>query len=82
MLDRPCLVFARRFAVWAERGRVIHSPDQPLGFAQANGFVDAAGLLHRTTVTVGSTWLALLAARLLLSIGRTKNGARAGAISG
>jgi hypothetical protein len=36
-----------------------------VGFSQAPGWVEVAGLLQRITITVGWTWLTLLAVHLL-----------------
>lgn len=75
-LPAACFVFARRFTVWGDRGWAIYSVTSgvvfavafvltSLGFAQTSGFADIAGLLQRVTITVGWTWLTLLAVHLL-----------------
>lgn len=71
-----CLVFARRFAGWGQRGWAAYSATTAAlfatafvltsqGFSQSSGLVDLAGLLQRITVTIGWTWLTLLAIHLL-----------------
>jgi hypothetical protein len=73
-LPAACFVFARCFAVCGEREWAIYSVTSgvvfvvafvltSVGFAQTGGFVDVAGLLQR--ITVGWTWLTLLAVHLL-----------------
>jgi hypothetical membrane protein len=75
-LPIACFVFARRFAGWGERGWSIYSVVTGVvfiaafvvtsaGFGQAAGLVDLAGLLQRITLTIGWSWLALLAVHLL-----------------
>src|SRR5262245_42496719 len=67
-----CLVFARRFAAWHERGWAIYSMVtgvvfaaafilSSVAFGQAEPLVAIGGLLQRTTLIVGWTWLTLLA---------------------
>lgn len=71
-----CLIFARRFAGWGQRGWAIYSAASGVLFAalfiltsqalsQTPGLVDIGGLLQRSTVTIGWTWLTLLAIHLL-----------------
>jgi hypothetical protein len=75
-LPIACFVFARRFVGWGQRGWAIYSTVSGLafavmfllasaGFAQAAGQVDLAGLFQRITITIGWSWLTLLAIRLL-----------------
>jgi hypothetical membrane protein len=75
-LPIACLVFARRFAGWGQRGWAIYSAATGVVFAvafvltsmafnQAESLVEFGGLLQRSTVTVGWTWLTLLAVHLL-----------------
>ena len=75
-LVAACLVFGRRFAARGERGWANYSAASGVafvaalvlanvGFGQAEGFVDLAGLFQRVMVVVGFGWLALLAVRLL-----------------
>jgi Protein of unknown function (DUF998) len=75
-LPIACLVFARRFAGWGQRGWAIYSAATGVVFAagfiltsmafnQAEGLVEFGGLLQRATVTVGWAWLTLLAIHLL-----------------
>lgn len=70
-----CLVFARRFAGWGQRGWAIYSAASGVlfavmfvltsqAFSQATGLVEIGGLLQRATVVIGWTWLALLAVHL------------------
>jgi hypothetical protein len=71
-----CLVFARRFAGWGRRGWAVYSAVSGVlflamfiltsqAFSQAPGLVDFGGLFQRSTVTIGWTWLTLLALHLL-----------------
>jgi uncharacterized membrane protein len=76
-LPIACLVLARRFAGWGEPGWAIYSAASGVAFlagtvltsiafnAQAEPLVDIGGLLQRATVTLGWTWLTLLAVHLL-----------------
>jgi hypothetical protein len=76
-LPIACLVFARRFAGWGRRGWAVYSAATGVAFAvgtvltsaalgtQAEPLVAVGGLLQRTTVTLGWTWLTLLAVHLL-----------------
>jgi hypothetical membrane protein len=75
-LPAAAFVFARRFAGWGQRGWAIYSAVTGLafatgfvltsvGFSQAPGWVEVAGLMQRITITVGWTWLTLLAVHLL-----------------
>jgi hypothetical protein len=75
-LPLACLVLARRFAGWRRRGWALYSAASgatflvgfvltSMAFSQAEGLVDYGGLLQRATVTVGWTWLTLLAIHLL-----------------
>ncbi|WP_205315823.1 DUF998 domain-containing protein [Nonomuraea lactucae] len=74
-LTATCLVFARRFAGWGERGWAIYSAVTAAlfvigfflsgqAFAQAEGLVQIGGLLQRLTIAVGWGWLTLLALHL------------------
>jgi hypothetical protein len=71
-LPVACLVFARRFAAWHERGWAIYSMATGVAFAagfilfsvafgQAEPLVAYGGILQRATLIVGWTWLTLLA---------------------
>ncbi|TCO59571.1 DUF998 domain-containing protein [Actinocrispum wychmicini] len=71
-----CLVFARRFAGWRQPRWAIYSAATAVlfaiafvltsqGFGQTPGLVDIGGLLQRLTITIGWTWLTLLAVHLL-----------------
>lgn len=75
-LPIACLVLARRFAGWGQRGWAIYSAATgvvfavtfvltSMAFSQVEFLVEFGGLLQRLTITVGWTWLALLAAHLL-----------------
>jgi Protein of unknown function (DUF998) len=75
-LPLASLVFARRFAGWGQRGWAAYSAATGVAFLagtvltsqafnQAESLVDHGGLLQRATVTVGWTWLTLLALHLL-----------------
>jgi hypothetical protein len=75
-LPIACFVFARRFAGWGQRGWALYSAVTGLafavmfvlasaGFAQAEGLVDLAGLFQRITISIGWSWLTLLAMQLL-----------------
>jgi uncharacterized protein DUF998 len=75
-LPIACFVFARRFVGWGQRGWAIYSTVSGLafavmfllasaGFAQAAGLVDLAGLFQRITITIGWSWLTVLAIHLL-----------------
>jgi Protein of unknown function (DUF998) len=75
-LPIACLVMARRFAGWGLRGWAIYSAATgvvsvagfvltSMAFSQAEGLVAFGGLLQRATVTVGWSWLTLLAVHLL-----------------
>jgi Protein of unknown function (DUF998) len=75
-LPIACLVFARRFAGWGQRGWAIYSAATGVVFAvgfiltsmafnQAEGLVAFGGLFQRSTITVGWGWLTLLAVQLL-----------------
>lgn len=85
-LPIACLVLARRFAGWGQRGWAIYSAATgvvsalafvltSMAFNQVEPLVEVGGLLQRLTVTVGWTWLALLAAHLLR--GRSGSSGRA-----
>jgi hypothetical membrane protein len=74
-LPVACLVLARRFAGWGQRGWALYSAVTGVGFAvafvltslafnQAEALVDFGGALQRTTITLGWTWLTLLAIAL------------------
>jgi hypothetical protein len=78
-LPAACLVFARRFAAWGERGWAVYSAVTSVvfllgfvlagvGFSQNERFVDFGGLFQRLTLTVGWTWLTLLAIHLLSTV--------------
>jgi hypothetical protein len=71
-----CFVFARRFAGWGKRGWAIYSAATGLvlvagfglasiAFSQVEQLVALGGLLQRVTITLGWTWLTLLAVHLL-----------------
>jgi hypothetical protein len=75
-LPIACFVFARRFVGWGERGWAIYSIVTGLafavmfvlasaGFAQTAGLVEFGGLSQRTAITIGWSWLTLLAVHLL-----------------
>ena len=75
-LPAVCFVFARRFARRSERGWAIYSRVSAVafmlafvltsvGFSQAEGFVNIAGLLQRVTLMIGWAWLSLLAVHTL-----------------
>ncbi len=75
-LPIACFVFARRFAGWGERGWAIYSTVTGLafavmfvlasaGFAQAKDLADLGGRFQRITITIGWTWLTLLAIHML-----------------
>jgi hypothetical membrane protein len=76
-LPLACLVLARRFAGWGQRGWASYSAASGAAFlagtvltsiafnAQAEPLVQVGGLLQRATVTVGWTWLTLIAVHLL-----------------
>lgn len=74
-LAAACLVFARRFAGWGERGWAIYSAVTGVlivigfflsgqAFAQVPGLLQIGGLLQRLTIAVGWGWLTLLAIHL------------------
>jgi hypothetical membrane protein len=78
-LPIACLVFARRFAGWGQRGWAIYSAATglvfmagfvlaTLAFSQAEPLVAFGGLFQRATITLGWTWLTLLAIHLLLGL--------------
>jgi hypothetical membrane protein len=71
-LAAACFVFGRRFAARGERGWATYSYAtgvvflgafilSSVGFGQADGLVDLAGLFQRVAVSGGFGWLALLA---------------------
>jgi uncharacterized membrane protein len=76
-LPVACLVLARRFAGWGERGWAAYSAASGVAFpvgtvltsiafnTQAEPLVEFGGLLQRATVTTGWAWQTLLAAHLL-----------------
>jgi uncharacterized membrane protein len=76
-LPIACLVLARRFAGWGQRGWASYSAASGVAFlagtvltsiafnAQAEPLVGVGGLLQRATVTTGWAWLTLLAVHLL-----------------
>jgi uncharacterized membrane protein len=75
-LPIACLVFARRFAGWGQRGWAIYSAATGLvlvagfvltsmAFNQAEQLVAFGGLFQRATVTAGWSWQTLLAVHLL-----------------
>jgi hypothetical membrane protein len=77
-LPIACLLFARRFAGWGQRGWAIYSAVTGVVFAagfvltnlafnQAEGLVEFGGLFQRITLIVGWGWLTLLAVHLLRS---------------
>lgn len=78
-LTVACFVFSYRFARQGERGWALYSAVTgilfPVGivlasaaFSQDQGLVTFGGLLQRVTVTIGWTWLTLLAIHLLKSM--------------
>jgi hypothetical protein len=78
-LPTACLVLARRFASWGQRGWALYSAASgvvfavgfvlsSMAFAQVESLVEFGGLLQRATVTVGWTWLTLLAVHLLRAL--------------
>lgn len=77
-LPIACFVFGRQFARLGERRWAAYSALNglamltafvltSLGFSQVPGFVDLAGLFQRLTVTIGSSWIMLLAIHFLMS---------------
>jgi Protein of unknown function (DUF998) len=75
-LPIACLVMARRFAGWGQRGWAIYSAATGLvfvagfvltsmAFNQVEPLVAFGGLFQRATITLGWTWLTLLAIHLL-----------------
>ena len=75
-LPIACLVMARRFAGWGQRGWAIYSAATGLvfvagfvltsmAFNQVESLVAFGGLFQRATITLGWTWLTLLAVHLL-----------------
>lgn len=88
-LPAACLVFARRFAGWKQRGWGIYSAATGvvfvvafvltnMAFAQTESLVAVGGLLQRITITAGWSWLTLLAIHLLrVSSGRAGRASRA-----
>ncbi|MER5933944.1 DUF998 domain-containing protein [Streptomyces sp. NPDC002054] len=75
-LAAACFIFARRFVVWGKPAWAIYSALtgivflvtfalSNLGFDQADGLVDLGGLFQRVAITVGWSWLSLLALHLL-----------------
>ncbi len=75
-LPIACFVLSRRFAVMGERGWAIYSVLTGIGilmtfvlagmgFSQTPGFVDFAGVYQRLSITIGWTWMTLLALHLL-----------------
>ncbi len=75
-LPSACLVFARRFAGWDQRGWAIYSAATGIAFVvgfvlasmafnQTQPLVRFGGLFQRATITVGWSWLTLLAVHLL-----------------
>jgi hypothetical protein len=75
-LPAACLVFARRFVGWGERGWAIYSAMTgvvfavafvltSMAFGQAESLVDFGGLFQRIALIVGEGWLTLLAVHLL-----------------
>jgi len=75
-LPIACLVLARRFAGWGQRGWARYSAATGAGFAvtfvltsmafnQVESLVAFGGLLQRLTITAGWTWITLLATHLL-----------------
>lgn len=78
-LTVACFVFSYRFARQGERGWALYSAVTGIlfpvgivlasaGFSQDQGLVTFGGLLQRVTVTIGWTWLTLLAIHLLKSM--------------
>jgi hypothetical protein len=78
-LPIACLVMARRFAGWGQRGWALYSTATGVVFAvgfvlssmafnQVEPLVAFGGLLQRATVTVGWGWQTLLAVHLLQAL--------------
>jgi hypothetical protein len=76
ILPVACLLFARRFAAWDERGWAIYSAITGallaalfvlmlIGFNGSGGISTVAGLIQRVWIVAGWGWLLLLAAHLL-----------------
>jgi hypothetical protein len=76
VLPVACLVFARRFAVWGERGWAIYSAATGallatlfvlmfVGFNGSTGISSLAGLIQRVWIVAGWGWLLLVAVHLL-----------------
>jgi hypothetical protein len=77
-LPAACFVFSRWFAARGKRGWAIYSAVtgvvfmcafvlSNVGFGQAEGLVNVAGLFQRVALIVGFGWLTLLAVRFLRS---------------
>jgi hypothetical membrane protein len=75
-LPIACLVMARRFASWGQRGWALYSAATgvvlmvtfvltSMAFNQVEPLVAFGGLFQRATATLGWTWLTLLAVHLL-----------------
>jgi uncharacterized protein DUF998 len=82
-----CLVFARRFVGWGQRGWAIYSAASGVlftamfiltsqAFSQTPDLVDIGGLLQRSTITIGWIWLTLFAIHLLKTSNPTPTGPR------
>jgi hypothetical protein len=75
-LPAACFVLRRRFVATGERGWATYSAVTGIamfmtfvfagmGFKQFLGFVDFAGVFQRLSITIGWTWMTLLALHLL-----------------
>jgi hypothetical protein len=78
-LPLACFVLSRWFARLGKRGWAIYSALAGsgmfvtfvlagMGFRQTPGFVDFAGVFQRLSITIGWTWIALLAVHLLRTL--------------
>ena len=87
-LTVACFLFSYRFTRQGERGWALYSAVTGLlfpmgivlasvGFSQAEGLVEFAGLVQRLTVTSGWAWLTLLAIHLLGSLRENTSRAQA-----
>lgn len=82
-LPAACLVFARRFAGWGQRGWAIYSAVTAvvfvvafvlasMAFSQDERLVAFGGLFQRIAVIAGEGWLTLLAVQLLRTLSEPK----------
>ena len=83
-LPIACLVFSRVFARLGERGWAIYSAFSGflmfvafflagMGFSQNPSLVNVAGLFQRVSITVGWSWMTLLAVHLLRGRGSDRS---------